>query len=356
MTETPEPPSAAHPGVAPPVQYILQPRASLFGRLGKFLLIALGLCVLALIGMAGQVQQYFGDGQGPPEKYHSLSREAVDKIAVVQVSGAIMEGDTFVEDQLEAIERDTAVKALVLRIDSPGGTVTYSDRLYHKVKQLAEERDLPVVVSMGSLCASGGYYLAMVVGDQPDAIYAEPTTWTGSIGVVIPLYNFTGGMWWTGIRDESVASGDLKLMGSPTRKMSAKEKAVFRGLVRQAFDGFKDVVKSGRPALRDDEATLDKATTGQVFAAKQALDLGLVDRLGFIEDAIARAAELAGTPTDSVRAVEFERRLTPIEQILSAKTPERSTASTPDLRMLIERSAPRAYYLSTLGPVWLGAE
>ncbi|MEQ8846915.1 signal peptide peptidase SppA [Botrimarina sp.] len=350
-------PAATPPAPAgQPVQYILQPRESLFGRFGKLLLVALVLCVLAMIGMAGQVQQYFGDGQGPNEKHHSLSRDAADKIAILKVTGPIIEGDDYVEQQIEKIERDDAVKAIVLRIDSPGGTVTYSDRLYHKITQLADERELPLVVSMGSLCASGGYYIAMAVGDQEEAIYAEPTTWTGSIGVVIPSYNVADAMWWTGVKDLSVASGDLKLMGSPTRKRSAKEAAIFRGLVRQAFDGFKEVVKAGRPAFRDDEQALEAVTTGQVFAAKQALENGLVDRLGFIEEAIERAAELAGLSTDSVRAVEYERRLTPIQQFLAAGSPGRPAVAEQGLRGLIELSAPRAYYLSTLAPVWLASE
>lgn len=344
MSETPPP-------ATPPTHIVLQPRESLFGRFGKLLLIALGLCLLAMMGMAAQVQRYFGDGEGPPEKYHSLSKEATDKIAVVRVSGAIMEGDTFVEDQLEAVSKDDSVKAVVLRIDSPGGTVTYSDRLYHKAVELREDRDLPIVVSMGSLCASGGYYLAMAVGDEEDAIFAEPTSWTGSIGVVIPSYNFSRIMGTVGVQDLSVVSGDLKLMGSPTKKRTEKETEVLQELVNISFEGFKEIVKSGRPALAHDEERLAKATTGQIFTASQALDLGLVDQIGFLDDAIERAAELAGVPTSSVRCVEYNKQVTPIEQILGAHTPQRPAGV--DVRALIELSTPRAYYLSTMAPVLL---
>lgn len=349
-TTTPSP-------TAPPApQLILQQRESLFGRFGKFLLIALGICVISMMGMAAQVQKYFGDGQGPPEKYHSLSRDAGDKIAIVTVSGAIMEGDDFVEKQLKVIEKDDAVKAVVLRIDSPGGTVTYSDRLFHKVTELRDERELPMVVSMGSLCASGGYYLAMAVGDQTDAIFAEPTTWTGSIGVVIPSYNFSRTMNMTGMQDLSVVSGDLKLMGSPTQKRTEKEAEVLQTLVDLSFEGFKNIVRSGRPELADDEAAMDQATTGQIFTATQALELGLVDKLGFLEAAIERAAELAGVSTDSVRAVEFDRKMTPIQQILGAKTVDQPATAGVGLRGLIEASTPRAYYLSTMAPVLLRGE
>jgi protease-4 len=340
------------PAPAPP-QYILQPKESLFGRFGKLLLVVLGICIVSMIGMASQVQRYFGDGEGPRERFHSLSREASDKIAVVHVSGAIMEGDDFVERQFKAIERDKSVKAVVLRINSPGGTVTYSDLLLHKAKELRDKRDLPMVVSMGSMCASGGYYLAMAVGDQENAIYAEPTTWTGSIGVVIPSYNFSRTMNMTGAQDLSVVSGDLKLMGSPTKPRTEKETEVLQELVDITFEGFKDVVREGRPKFRADDEALDAVATGQVFTAKQALENGLVDSIGFVEAAIERAAELANLSTSKVRAIEYERRRTPIEQFLSASAQDQPAASGIDLRALIELSSPRAYFLSTMAPVLL---
>jgi protease-4 len=347
MNDSPNAPAPAAP------QYILQPKESLFGRFGKLLLVALVFCVISMMGMASQVQQYFGRGEGPRERFHSLSETATDKIAVVHVSGAIMEGDDFVERQLKAVEEDKSVKAVVLRIDSPGGTVTYSDRLFHQAKKLREDRKLPMVVSMGSMCASGGYYLAMAVGDQENAIYAEPTTWTGSIGVVIPNYNFSRTMNMTGAQDLSVVSGELKLMGSPTKPRTEKETEVLQELVDITFEGFKDVVREGRPKFRADGEALDAVATGQVFTAKQAIDNGLVDSIGFLEAAIERAAALANLSTSSVRAIEYERRRTPIEQFLSASTQEQPAASGLDLRSLVELSSPRAYFLSTMAPVLL---
>ena len=336
---------------------VLQPRDSLFGRYGKLLLLALGFCILSMFGMAASYQQYMGDGQGPTEKYHSLSKTADQKIAIVKISGAIMEGNDFVEKQLKEIEKDDSVVGVVLRIDSPGGTVTYSNRLYHKVKELAEERELPLVVSMGSLCASGGYYLAMTVGDQEDAIYAEPTTWTGSIGVVIPHYNFSQLMGVAGVQDQSITSGDMKLMGSPTHKMSDKEREVLQTLVNESFAGFKKIVQSGRPQFREDEAALDAVATGQIFTAQQALDRGLVDKLGFIEAAIERTAELAGVSTDNVRCIEYAKRVSPIDAILGATAPIRpANASGFNLKSVFELSSPRAYYLCTLLPALLEAQ
>ena len=341
---------------APAPTVVIQQRDSMFGRYGKILIVLLIFCVLSMMGMAAAYQQYFGDGEGPNERYHSLNREAEKKIAIVKVSGAIMEGDDFVEKQLKRVKKDDSVVAVVLRIDSPGGTVTYSDRLYHKTCELVEEREIPLVVSMGSICASGGYYLAMAVGDVEESIFAEPTTWTGSIGVVIPHYNFARIMGMAGVQDQSITSGDLKLMGSPTRAMSDEDREVLQTLVDESFEGFKKIVRSGRPILAEDEAVLDSVTTGQIFTAGQALEIGLVDELGFIEAAIERAAELADVSTDSVRCVEYKKQTPPIEQILGIKAPARpASAQSFDLRAVFELSSPRAYYLYTLLPTLLDA-
>ena len=163
--------------------------------------------------------------------------------------------------------------------------------MYHHTRELCEDRGLPLVVSMGSICASGGYYIAMAVGDEEDAIFAEPTTWTGSIGVVIPHYDFSGMLKDYKIKDDSIASHRYKLMGSPTRALDAEgraeERKLFQNLVDLSFEGFKDIVRSGRPKFRADDAALDAVATGQIFTAKQAREKGLVDKIGFIEDAIA---------------------------------------------------------------------
>ena len=181
--------ASSEPGPSTPLeaapQVIVQQQATAFGRYGKLLLLLLGLAVMTIFGLMSSYRSYFNPPGGPQEKYHSLKKDADDKIAVVEVAGTIMEGDDFVKEQLDRVRDDDDVVAIVLRIDSPGGTVTGSDYLYHHVRELCQERELPLVVSMGSICASGGYYIAMAVGDQENAILAEPSTWTGSIGVVI---------------------------------------------------------------------------------------------------------------------------------------------------------------------------
>ena len=334
-------------------QIIVQQQATALGRYGKFLLILLVMSVMTIIGLTSSYQSYFSPPGGPQEKYHSLSTDAPKKIAIVKVAGTIMEGEGFVKQQLDRIREDDDVVAIVLRVNSPGGTVTGSDYLYHHLRELCEDRDLPMVVSMGSICASGGYYIAMAVGDEEDSIFAEPTTWTGSIGVVIPHYDFSGMLENYDIKDDSIASHKYKLMGSPTRSLDeagrAEERKLFQELVDLSFNGFKDIVRSGRPKLRADDAALDAVATGQIFTAQQAKRKGLVDKIGFIEDAIERAAELAGLDVDAVRCVKYEQPPTSLATLLSVKSSQPNLLGA-DLRSFLDLTAPRAYYLCTWLP------
>lgn len=351
--------AATAPQPAPaPQQIILQQQPqSMFGRFGRYLLLALALCVMVIIGQAASYHSYFSPPGGPQEKFHSLNGEASDKIAVLTVEGAIVDSDGFVKQQIDRIREDDSVKAVVLRIDSPGGTVTASDYLYHQLRKLAKERDLPMVVSMGGICASGGYYLAMASGDAPNVIYAEPSTWTGSIGVVIPHYDLSGLLAAYNVKDDSIASHPNKLMGSPTRELEpeqrTEERELLQTLVDESFERFKAIVRAGRPQLAEDGDAFDKATTGQVFSADQAKTLGLVDEIGFLDDAIARAAKLAGLKTDAVRAIKYDEPPATLSSLLAAEGGALRPAAGLDVSGLLDLTAPRAYYLWTWLPTLL---
>lgn len=341
---------------APPPQIVVQQQSTALGRYGKVVLVLLVLAVMSLIGLQARYEEYFSPSDKPQEKFHSLSEKAKEKIAIITASGTILEGDSFVKQQIDRVREDKDVVAVVLRIDSPGGTVTGSDYLYHHLRELCsqEKRKLPLVVSMGSMCASGGYYIAMAVGDRENSILAEPSTWTGSIGVVIPHYDFSGLLASYNVKDDSIASHKYKLMGSPTRELTTEERAeerqLLQDLVNISFDRFKEIVRTGRPKLAADEAALKKATTGQIFTAKQALELGLVDQIGFIEEAIQRAAELSGRDADQLRCIEYEEPAMTLSDLLSAEAPQRNVLGG-DLHNLLNLTAPRAYYLCT----WLPA-
>ncbi len=356
MSTTPPPagdPRYSDAASQPAPQIVVQPQVTAFGRYGKFLFMLLAFAVMTIFGLVSSYQSYFNSPGGPQEKFHSLSAEATDKVAIVTVSGTIMEGNGFVKKQLDRVRKDKKVVAIVLRIDSPGGTVTGSDYLYHHVRKLCKERELPLVVSMGSICASGGYYIAMAVGDNPDAIFAEPTTWTGSIGVVIPHYDLSGLLASYDIKDDSIASHKYKLMGSPTRALNeeerAEERSLFQELVDRSFARFKEIVRSGRPDFRKDDEALNKVATGQIFTASQALERGLVDKIGFIEDAIKRAAELADRDPEDLRCVRYEEPPTSLSTLLSSRANQGSLLNS-DLQGFLDLASPRAYYLCTWLP------
>ena len=347
-------PSPIIPEVVRPVAE--RPRRRLIGILGW---IGLLICFL-IIGVQGLLLVAHGisfggydSSEGIEDKSVSFpaikSRFGSDKIAIISVSGVIMEGDGFVKRQIDRVRADNKVKAIVLRVESPGGTVTGSDFIYHHLKRLREERDIPIVVSMGSVAASGGYYVAMAVGDQKDSIYAEPTTTTGSIGVIIPHYDITGLMKAWGVKDDSFASHPRKQMLSMTREISPDERKVLEAYLGETFSRFKEIVQAGRPALRDDEVRLRKLATGEIFTANQAANEGLVDRIGFIEDAIGRAIELAGLKKDDVHVVRYERP----SSLFDFAGSRQADAVKLDLATLFDLTTPRAYYLTTTLPLLL---
>jgi protease-4 len=328
-----------------PTPIIVQERPSMFGRFGKWLAIALVLAIVAIVSLYGRYQSYFSPPNVPQERYHSLSRNAGKKIAVIDASGTIFNAeDSFLKQQIDRVREDDNVVAVVLRINSPGGTVTGSDYLYHHLRNLVTERKLPLVVSMGSVCASGGYYIAMAAGDQPDVLFAEPTTWTGSIGVIIPHYDFSPALTLLHVRDDSIASGQFKQMGSPTKPMSPEEREILKAMVDDSFRRFKEIITSGRPKFKDDPAALDAVATGQIFTANQALEKGLIDRIGFVEAAIARAAELAGIDIGNVRAVKYEQSPSLLRALARAEA-DSPTGDGFDLSALLDLATPRAYYL-----------
>ena len=285
------------------------------------------------------------------EHYHSLSRTATDKVAILSVEGAILDGEGFIKKQIDHIRDDQHVKAVVLRVNSPGGTVTASDYLYHHLRKMIEERKIPIVVSMGGVAASGGYYVAMAVGSGEKVIFAEPTTWTGSIGVIIPHYDVSGLMKHWEVSEDSIKSGPLKQMGTPTHPMTAEERAVFEHLVDDSFRRFKDVVKYGRPAYADDPAALDKVATGQVFTTQEAIENGLVDEQGYIEEAIDRAVSLAGLSPGHAKAVKYKQR----GGLFSLPFTAESRHGT-GLSLALDLASPRTYYLCTWLPSLLSPD
>jgi protease-4 len=333
--QAPQPP-------APTVMILKTPGAFVAKLLAVVLGIALLVSLIANMVSFAAFSEYFQTDTNITEKFHSGEKYASDKIAIIKVSGVMMEGEGFTKRQIDRVRDDDNVKAIVLRVDSPGGAVTAADYMYHHLVELKKEKQIPLVVSMGSMAASGGYYVAMAVGDEEKAIYAEPTTITGSIGVIIPRYDVSKLLSKYDVESDSIVSHPHKELGSWMKEMSPEERKKLQDQVNLLFARFKDIIKQGRPMFQKDEDALNQVATGEVFTGEQAKDLMLVDEVGFIEDAIKRAADLADLGKDDYRVVEYQSPATLADALgVSIQTPQHPL----DTRALLELATPRAYYL-----------
>jgi len=225
-----------------------------------------------------------------------IPRSAVGKIVVIPLSGPITTagsllspGSTItpglVRDYLARAEKDTAVKAIVLRIESPGGEIAPSQEILWEIEEVKEAK--PVVVSMGGTAASGGYYIST----KADKIVALPTTMTGSIGVISQVMNVEGLLEKLGIQIETFKGGKYKDMYSGFREMTPEEEEIMQGMIDEYYELFVDVVAEGRGLSKDEVRNL---ATGQIYTGTEAKELGLVDALGGLDTATELAMELAG--------------------------------------------------------------
>ncbi len=233
-----------------------------------------------------------------------------DKVAIISIKGVLtsesaegllMEKPSIVdvvEQQLKHAGKDTHVKAILLEIDSPGGGITASDIIYNNVIKFKTDTKKKVVVYMQDVAASGGYYIASAA----DAIVAHPTTITGSIGVIMPLINVAGLINRYGIVDNSITSGNMKEIGSPLKLMTPEETAILKSIIDEMYMQFVTVVSTGRNM---DVEAVKKIADGRVYTGKQALANGLIDQLGYLEDAIEVTKKMAGLSTASI--VRYER-------------------------------------------------
>lgn len=212
-----------------------------------------------------------------------------DRIGILEVEGTIVDARRMTE-QIKEFRDRSSIKAVVIRIDSPGGGVGPSQEIYAELKQLAEEK--PLIVSMGSVAASGGYYLA-VAGER---IFANPGTITGSIGVIMSFPNYQELMGKVGVQTEVVKSGRFKDIGSSTREFSAADRTLLQEMIDDVHLQFVEAISIGRnmPIER-----LQPFVDGRIFTGRQAKDAGLIDELGTLSDAIKYAAKTAGIDDDS---------------------------------------------------------
>jgi len=207
-----------------------------------------------------------------------------DKVALVRVEGPIIEAKSII-DELDGYKKDNSIKAIVLRVNSPGGGVVPSQEIYDEVKRLAAKKK--VVVSMGSLAASGGYYISA----PATKIVANPGTLTGSIGVIMEVPNVKVLMDKIGVKIEVIKSGKHKDIASPFRGIGKEDRAILQGVMDDVHEQFISAVSEGRKMSID---KVREIADGRIFSGSQAIKAGLVDELGDLDDAIKTAARIAG--------------------------------------------------------------
>ncbi|MBI5838301.1 MAG: signal peptide peptidase SppA [Candidatus Eisenbacteria bacterium] len=249
------------------------------------------------------------------------------RVALVEITGVIRDTRDLVEE-LNRYNDDSSIRAVVLRIDSPGGSVAPSQEVYEAVLRL-RDNDKPVVVSMGEVCASGGYYIACA----GDTVFANPGTVTGSIGVIMDFPTAAELMRKVGVKWEIVKSGPVKDVGSSWRDLSPEGRKSLQSLVDDAYEQFVEAVADGRGM---DEAKVRAIADGRPMTGRQALGAGLVDHLGDLQAAIDCAAVMArisGRPT----LVTHEDRPNPLFDLLRRfLEPDRQGSS----RLLMEQPPP----------------
>ncbi|PYT04728.1 MAG: signal peptide peptidase SppA [Acidobacteria bacterium] len=208
-----------------------------------------------------------------------------DRIAVVYLEGVIFNSRT-INEQLKMYGDDSRVKAILLRMDTPGGGVAASQEIADQVKWLRNEKGKTVVISMGSVGASGGYYVACAA----NKIYANPGTITGSIGVIAEWVNYGNLLKWAQMQPEVIKSGELKDVGSPTREITPKERGYLQSLINQMFEQFVSAVADGRKELTRER--IKELADGRVYTGEEALREKLIDGLGNYDAVLKATAEL----------------------------------------------------------------
>lgn len=242
---------------------------------GLFLTIVI-LFLIGFIFVAGIGTALLFSGKG--------SFTSGDKVAVLRVHDVILDSQTYL-DSIETISKDNKIKAIVVRIDSPGGSVGPSQEIYSELKELRETK--PIVASIGDVGASGGYYIACAA----ETIYANPGAITGSIGVIAQFASYEKLLEWAKVDVEVIKSGKYKDVGSSFRQMTPQDREYLQELIDNVYSQFKSAVAESRGL---DSKEIDKVADGKIFTGEQALDLKLIDELGTINDAVSKAADLGG--------------------------------------------------------------
>lgn len=287
------------------------PGRSRSGLLRSSLLISLFAATLAGVGCVSV--DVFGGGASAPLQQSVVAGSSGPKVLMLEIDGLITGADAApsffgleetsmvarVREVLDQARQDDDIRGVLLRIDSPGGTATASEQVYTEILRFKKERSVPVVAQLLTTAASGGYYIAMASDD----VQAHPTTVVGSIGVIFTSMNFAGLMEKLGIEDQTITGGEFKDIGSPFRPLTPEERGQLQSIVDDLHARFREIVDRGRPELTTEQ--IAALANGRIYSAQQALDNGLVDRIGAMSDAFGLLSDRMGAP--KIRVVAYHR-------------------------------------------------
>jgi protease-4 len=309
--------------------------------------------VVLLLGACTTPKIQLVSRQEIPLNEYTLAGQANQKILVITVKGKISDdpqpGLLFTKpsmlqeivSQLRRAEQDKQIRALLLKIDSPGGTVTASDVLYHEIAEYKKRAGVKVIAALMNVGASGGYYIAL----PADRILAHPTTVTGSVGVVFFQPKVIGLFDKIGVEVDVSKSGQNKDMGSPFRPSTAAERNILQGLTDRLGNLFIQRVKTHRRISAD---ALNEIASARIYLADEALDLGLIDRIGYLSDAIEEARRLAGLPADA-KVIVYRRTEFPDDNLYNPMVTSQSSAHPTLINLGLPASATQMttgfYYL-----------
>ena len=270
----------------------------------RSVLITLAVAVFSTIVIAGLVLTLMVASRGGGGSGFGLG----DRIALLSVDGVIAD-DTELLEQIREFRDDPSVKGYVVQINSPGGVVAPSQSIYEELRRLRDEDEQPVIASIGGVGASGGYYIALAA----DSIYAMPGSITGSIGVIMEMPDASELMSKVGVRMNVVESAEHKDVGSPFRPITPGDRQILGELVADVYSQFVGVVARERKL---DTAEVRAVADGRILSGQQALDRGLIDRLGNVNAAISAAGRMAGLGDDPRVVRPPEQRMTFLDVLL----------------------------------------
>ncbi len=318
-----------------------------------FILILLFILGIIFSSSLKLSQQTVSSEQSLKQIYVSGQKNAKDKIALINIEGIILDSKSSwsktadiknIIDQIKTASHDNKIKAVLLSINSPGGEITATDIVHHCIEELKQKK--PTVALLGPVAASGGYYIAVA----SDYIIANRFTTTGSIGVIINSYNYFDLLQKIGVKDEVYKSKEMKDILNPARPRTKAEETIIQALINESYNEFVQIVSKGRidkdKRLTPKYIKESKIGDGRIFSGTQALELGLIDQLGYFHDAVNKTAEIAGLKESNYQVISYEKQFTFFDVFSRFLTKANSvTVEIPAIKQFNLLESGKLYYL-----------